>query len=195
MPFGAAHRFTPQEAAALTGVKLQRLQNALTERQLGRSFRAGADGRRRIDLPGMMTFAAMERMPHVRVAPEALYRAFKRTGGLPRGPVEIDDAVVIDAPRLLAQVVSNLALYERAQALIVSDPTVMGGVPVIKGTRIPARTLHARVKGGDPVDTILAEYPYLDRQMLDAAVFYVEANPARGRPPATKKAIHPPARR
>lgn len=57
---------------------------------------------------------------------------------------------------------------------IVSDPAVMGGVPVVEGTRLPARMLHARVQGGDTIETILEEYPYLDREAVEAAVRYME---------------------
>ena len=187
MTFAATRRFTPQEAAALTGVRLQHLQNALTERRVG-GLRLDADGRRGIDLPAMMAFAALERMPNIRVAPETLYRAFRRTKGFPNATVEIDEAVTIDAPRLLAPVLRNLELYERAHALVTRDPSVMGGLPVVKGTRIPARTLHARLAGGDTVEMILEDYPYLDRETIEAAALYAQANPTRGRPPAAKSA-------
>ena len=53
---------------------------------------------------------------------------------------------------------------------------------VVKGTRIPARTLHARIKGGESVDAILEDYPYLDREAIEAAALFSDANPARGRP-------------
>ena len=62
---------------------------------------------------------------------------------------------------------------------IVSDPTVMGGVPVVKGTRLPARMLHARFRGGDTMESILGDYPYLDREAVEAAVLYIETTPTR----------------
>ena len=177
----ADRRYTPQEAAALSGVRLQRIQNAITDGLIGRAFARAKDGRRRIDLPAVLTFAAVDRLGKVRVEPKALYKAFRKSG-LPRGPVAVTEAVTIDAPRLLAPVVRKVKLYETARARIVSDPAVMGGLPVVKGTRIPARTLHARLKGGETLDSILADYPYLDRETVEAAYLYVEANPRRGRP-------------
>jgi uncharacterized protein (DUF433 family) len=181
-----ARTYTPQEAAAIAGVRLQRIQNAITERQLRGAFRTARDGRRRLDLPAILTFAAADRMEKVRIEPAVLYAAFKKVG-LPGGPVAVTETVTIDAPRLLAPVVRNIELYERARERIVSDPAVMGGIPVVKGTRLPARTLHARVKGGEMIDTILADYPYLDRETLEAAVLYAEANPERGRPRSRPK--------
>src|SRR5688500_8455651 len=103
-----AARYTPQEAAALAGVRLQRIQNAITDRQLGRAFRLGPDGRRRIDLPALLTFAVIDRLDKVRVEPSALYRRLREAGSVPQAPVAITDAVTIDAPKLLAAVAHNL---------------------------------------------------------------------------------------
>ena len=181
-----APTYTPQEAAALAGVRLQRIQNAITDRQLRGGFRRARDGRRRLDLPAVLTFAAVNRLENVHVDLALLYAAFKKTG-VPTGSLAITDMVTIDAGRLLEPVLRNLDLYERAKERIICDRKVMGGVPVVKGTRIPARMLHARIKGGDSVEGILDDYPYLDRDAIDAAVLYVEANPARGRPAAAKR--------
>lgn len=176
-----ARRYTPQEAAALAGVRLQSIQNAITDRQLGRAFAVGSDGRRRVDLAAVLTFAAVDRLDKVHIEPATLYQAFRKAG-LPHGLVPVTEAVTIDAPRLLGNVVRNVELYDRARERIVSDPAIMSGVPVVKGTRIPARTLHARIKGGDTIEAILEDYPYLDCEAIDAAVLFIDANPVRGRP-------------
>jgi uncharacterized protein (DUF433 family) len=39
---------------------------------------------------------------------------------------------------------------------IVSDPDILGGMPVIKGTRLPVYDLAASVRAGIPRDRILA---------------------------------------
>ena len=142
----ADRRYTPQEAAALSGVRLQRIQNAITDGLIGRAFTRARDGRRRIDLPAVLTFAAVDRLGKVRIEPKALYKAFRKSG-LPRGPVAVTEAVTIDAPRLLAPVMRKVKLYETARARIVSDPAVMGGLPVVKGTRIPCSHAPCPAKG------------------------------------------------
>lgn len=182
MSRSADRRYTPQEVAALAGLRLQLVQNAITERKLGRTFKPDADGRRRVDLPALLAFATATRLGGIRIPPASLYRTFRRLDGLPRGPVEISPSLSLDAPKLLAPVLRNLELYETGRKRIVGDPAVMGGLPTIKGTRVPARTLHARIKGGDSIDSILDDYPYLDRETVEAAFLYVEANPERGRP-------------
>ncbi|HLY55082.1 MAG TPA: DUF433 domain-containing protein [Stellaceae bacterium] len=176
-----SRRYTPQEAAALAGVRLQRIQNAITAGRLGRRFAVASTGRRRIDLAAVLTFATAHRLGKVRIEPATLYRAFRKAG-LPHGPVPVTDSVTIDAARLIGPVVRNVELYETARKRIVSDPAIMGGVPIVKGTRIPARTLHARIEGGDSIGSVLEDYPYLDRDTVEAAVLFVAANPARGRP-------------
>lgn len=59
---------------------------------------------------------------------------------------------------------------------ITSDPEILGGTPVIKGTRVPVYDLAASVKAGIPRDRILAAYPTIQEHHLDLAVAYAEAN-------------------
>ena len=63
---------------------------------------------------------------------------------------------------------TDQALLER----ITINPTVMAGKPVIRGTRIPAEMLVRMVAQGISFDAILAEYPHLERQDIQAALLY-----------------------
>jgi uncharacterized protein (DUF433 family) len=63
---------------------------------------------------------------------------------------------------------------------IVSDPEILGGMPVIRSTRVLIRDLAASVKAGIPRDRILAVYPTIKEHHLDLAVAYAEANPLPG---------------
>jgi uncharacterized protein (DUF433 family) len=60
---------------------------------------------------------------------------------------------------------------------IISDPEILWGMPVIKGTRVPVYDLAASVNAGIPRERILAAYPTIQEQHLDLAVAYAEANP------------------
>jgi uncharacterized protein (DUF433 family) len=60
---------------------------------------------------------------------------------------------------------------------IISDPEILGGMPVIKGTRVPVYDLAASVRAGIPRDRILAAYPTIKEHHLELAVAYAEANP------------------
>ena len=53
-------------------------------------------------------------------------------------------------------------------AEIVSDPTVMGGTPVVRGTRIPAATIVAYLDAGHSDREIFEDYPSLPVDGIDA---------------------------
>lgn len=52
------------------------------------------------------------------------------------------------------------------------NPEVCGGKPVIRGTRIMVRNILGMVAGGYTVDQILATYPDLTREDVNAALEY-----------------------
>ncbi len=49
---------------------------------------------------------------------------------------------------------------------IVSDPDILGGLPVIKGTRIPAGLVLSLLKRGYSINLIATEYPSLSTQKI-----------------------------
>lgn len=48
------------------------------------------------------------------------------------------------------------------------NPDILGGTPVIKGTRIPASLVFDLISRGYPMDTIQSEYPSLTKKKLSA---------------------------
>lgn len=65
---------------------------------------------------------------------------------------------------------------------IVSDEAILGGTPVIRGSRMTVYSVLGRVKAGDTLDEIAEENPDIRREALEAALLYAKANPLRGRP-------------
>ncbi len=55
---------------------------------------------------------------------------------------------------------------------ISSDPEILHGKPCIKGTRIPVFLLVGLVAGGEPIDTILQDYPSVTKDDITAALRY-----------------------
>jgi len=55
---------------------------------------------------------------------------------------------------------------------IVVDPKIMGGKPVIKGTRIPVYFILELLSNGWSIDDILREYPHLSREDVLTAIRY-----------------------
>jgi len=132
----SADRFTPQEVAALVGVPLRRVQNAMTFRRIPGGASRG--GRREVDLPGLLAFATVARLGRdIVVKPTSLYGRFRRMG-MPRRSFEIGPGVTAQTRAVLGPILDRLDLYRRARGgMIVSDPDIMGGAPVVKGTRLP----------------------------------------------------------
>lgn len=53
---------------------------------------------------------------------------------------------------------------------ITIDPTVCHGKPVIRSLRYPVESLLEYLAGGDSFDDVLAEFPDLEREDLQACI-------------------------
>ena len=53
---------------------------------------------------------------------------------------------------------------------ITATPDIMGGAPVIKGTRIPMEVILHRLKEGYPIEAIHAMYEWVDIKTLEGAI-------------------------
>ncbi|HZC96728.1 MAG TPA: DUF433 domain-containing protein [Bradyrhizobium sp.] len=60
------------------------------------------------------------------------------------------------------------------KAEVVSDPSIMSGDPVVKGTRVPAETIVAYLRGGHTVREIFEDYPSLPVDGIDAVIRWAE---------------------
>lgn len=56
--------------------------------------------------------------------------------------------------------------------LVESNPKIMFGKPVIKGTRITVELILGKIADGETVDAILSSYPHLTREQVLACVDY-----------------------
>ena len=50
--------------------------------------------------------------------------------------------------------------------IIESNPDILGGKPIIKGTRIPVALIYELIGLNYSIDQILKEYPHLDRNII-----------------------------
>ena len=74
------------------------------------------------------------------------------------------------------------------QQHIVTDPHICGGQPVFRGTRVLLRTVLGYLAHGEPVETILKDFPTLSREHVRAAIAFAAASagedlPSPGFPP------------
>ncbi|MDP9348389.1 MAG: DUF433 domain-containing protein, partial [Gemmatimonadota bacterium] len=76
----------------------------------------------------------------------------------------------------------QMALIEQARSLVVTDPEVRAGEPVVRGTRIPVHMLGDLAEQGASREELLEDYPALTPEALDATLLYARMYPRRGRP-------------
>jgi uncharacterized protein (DUF433 family) len=124
----------------------------------------------------------------VRLLPIAARRAIAKK--IESSP-EIDSVFLMEGSAVVIQVKSvrleldhELARLRRVESLIVSDPEIMRGSPVYRGTRIPVDLIASMLSQGASAEEILAGYPALDKEKVELAPLYVQAFPRRGRPSA-----------
>jgi len=177
----SATSYTPQEAAAVSGARVAAIQKAITARKIP-TRPVGPTKRRQLDETALLAFALAEALPEaLHLSPGDAYALLRGTDrGV--GELMIGEVVRIDTARVLAATRRRLQLYDRAREIIVSDPVIMGGAPTIRGTRITTWSILGRLEDGDSVETVLEDYPYLDREAVEAAALHARANPPRGRP-------------
>ena len=55
-------------------------------------------------------------------------------------------------------------------SLIVSDPEILGGIPVFAGTRVPVKNLMDYLKANHPLNDFLDDFPTVKRQQALAVL-------------------------
>jgi uncharacterized protein (DUF433 family) len=103
-------------------------------------------------------------------------------------------ALVIQVKSARKDVERELKRLRKAQRMAVSDPEIMGGTPVYRGTRVPVDMVAAMLAQGASTQEILEGYPSLNQEQVDLAPLYVAAFRRRGRPArrpwAKQKPLH-----
>jgi uncharacterized protein (DUF433 family) len=187
--------FTPAEAAVLTCLSLKAVNNAIDRKAIptvpGR--RAGQatrllDGRALISL-------ALERRLVDRFAPDLRRAVFDALAAEPRDRITLDGGLLtIDLREPRRELAGALRALRRARALVVSDPEILGGDPVFRGTRIPVHLIATLLAQGTTDADLHAAYPRLTAAMVKSAPLYAAAYPLRGRPRAQPWHGKPPVR-
>ena len=82
----------------------------------------------------------------------------------------------------------------RARALVISDPDILGGDPVFRGTRVPVHLIAMLLGQGSTEAELLEAYPRLTAEMAQLAPIYASAYPLRGRSRSQPWHDQPPVR-
>jgi uncharacterized protein (DUF433 family) len=191
----AVDMLKPTEAAVVARVALRDVNRAIDERILPEGFFSVDDGRRvaavactliAFYFDSAKRLTSDERLFAIREAGVRLRKLHIRTRALVSLAEEDwivrDDFISIDLSPFVKRTNERMERLVAARDAVVSDPEVLGGAPVLRGTRVPAHDVAASVAAGLPMDRILAAYPSLDAAKVELATIYAEANPPRGRP-------------
>lgn len=184
-------KLSPREVAELSGAPRRVVEKAIEEGVLRvSSFRARGPARRtrRMLAPDAVAYAALMTKLDIRLSATQKKRLLARLARLRAGDfrtarVEVAPAVEVDVGRLIGDLMDRAEQYRTSRdAWIVIDEKIMGGTPIIRGTRITVYSVLGRVQHGDGVDDILADNPDLPREAIEAAIIYARTHPLIGRP-------------
>jgi uncharacterized protein (DUF433 family) len=189
--------YTPAQASAVTNLPLPAVHKLIERRLIRpRRRRTGRSIQRMLSREQVL-YLRLE-AEGVRLLPLAARRAIAKK--IESSP-EIDAVILTEGSALIIQVKSvrmkldqDLRRLQRAENMIVSDPEIMRGTPVYRGTRIPVGLIADMLIQGAKPEEILEGYPALDRESVELAPLYVQAFPRRGRPASRPWAKRKPAR-
>jgi uncharacterized protein (DUF433 family) len=80
-----------------------------------------------------------------------------------------DDFLTIDLSRFRKDVDDRRNRLRAAQECVISDPEILGGALVVRGTRVPVYHVATSLAAGAPMERILAAYPSLNREQVELA--------------------------
>ncbi|TWB53089.1 uncharacterized protein (DUF433 family) [Rhizobium sp. ERR 922] len=183
----------PTEAALVSRVSLRDVNRAIDERILPEAFVSVDNGRH--VLAGACSFISFYFETAKRLTSEERLFAIRTVGPKLTRSRELawaallredwtvrDEFLTIDLRPFLKSTSERMSDLEAARKVVSSSPDVLGGTPVIGGTRVPVYDVAASLAAGHSIERILEAYPSVDAERVRLAAIYAEANPLRGRP-------------
>ena len=177
--------YTPAQAAAITGLPLAAVHKAIDNRLIRpRTARSGATVRRLLSKEQLI-YLQLE-AEGLRLLPVGTRReiaeSIQRSPKTKKLPVANGTALLIEIGAARRAVENGLKQLARTEEMVVSDPEIMRGTPVFKGTRIPVDLVADMLAQGATVEEILEGYPTLSRENIAIAPLFMRAFPRQGRP-------------
>jgi len=188
MVMAAARRnevYTPSQVSAATGLPLPAVHKAIEHRLIRPlRIREGSVVRRLLS-KSQVLYLVLE-AKGLRVLPLATRRkiakAIERDPSVDTMAISKESVILIQLSWVRKEVLAGLHRLAEAERMVDTDPELMHGAPVYRGTRIPVHAIADMLSQGATVDGILEGYPALTREKVMLAPFYVKAFPRRGRP-------------
>ncbi len=177
--------FTPAQASAVANLPLRTVHKLIERRLIRPRLRRIGRSLQRMLTREQLLYLRLE-AKGVRLLPMAARRSIAKK--IEKSPkvdlicVTEDSVLVIEVKSTRQELERDLKKLQRADDMIVSDPDVMRGSPVYRGTRIPVQLVADMLSQGATPEEIVQGYPSLDKEKVALAPFYVQAFPRRGRP-------------
>jgi uncharacterized protein (DUF433 family) len=189
--------YTPAEASAVAKLSLKAVHKLIDGRLIHPQRSGNGNQTQRLLSAEHLVYLRLE-AEGVRLLPlqsrREVARAIESAPGVDMVAVSGGSALIVQVKSARREVERELKRLRKAEQMVVSDPEILGGSPVYKGTRIPVDLVAAMTAQGASVEEILEGYPALSREQVELAPLYVAAFPRRGRPArrpwAKQKPIH-----
>ena len=189
--------YTPSQVSAVTGLPLPAVHKAIEYKLIHPKRVRGGRFAQRLLSKSQMLYLRME-AKGLKSLPLAtrrqVARALERNPGIDALALLEGGVIVIQFKSARKEVITGLRRLDQAIRIVTSDPEIMGGAPVYKGTRIPVQSIAEMLSQGATVTEILEGYPALTREKVELAPMYVTAFPRKGRPAIYPWAIRRPRR-
>jgi uncharacterized protein (DUF433 family) len=171
--------FTPAEAAVLSRLSLKAINNAIDKKTVVAQRRGGA---RVLDKQALV-YLALEKDLSRHTTRTFRRRLFAEIASAPGRRVVTVGALKLDLRAPRREIKQRIGELRRANRLVVTDPEIMGGQPVFRGTRVPVHLISERLRQGETRDRLREDFPRITDEMIQLAPIYAAAHPLRGRPP------------
>jgi uncharacterized protein (DUF433 family) len=179
---------TRNEIAEISGVSISAVNKAL-EQRVARALR-----RRGRTLLAADEAAALALLSELPVSLSIKLKRDVRNWIVHRNPAKAEEFELSRALRVAmtpnaADVAKRAFDYVHLRDKYVEvDPGKQGGTPVVRGTRVPVRTLAQLVEGGESREVLREDYPHIPEEAYEVAVLWARGNPRRGRPAGRSRA-------
>jgi uncharacterized protein (DUF433 family) len=178
LPLPALHKAIEYKLIRPRRVREGRLVHRLLSRSQAVYLRMEAEGLRSLPLAARRQVA----------------RAVEQDPGIDAMFVSGGSVILIQCKSARKEVDTGLRRLAAAKRMAQSDPEIMRGAPVYRGTRIPVHAIAGMLSRGATVAEILEGYPALTREKVELAPMYAKAFPLKGRPAMRSWAKRPPRR-
>lgn len=195
-------RITPNEAAWLAELPTKTVNATMDRGEVGkgarRRKRAASTRQPRSLAPADVVYLALRNQVATLLSAEAKtefyeqlakrhWAALTRGGRVSEPPPKVEitfagGTLRIEFSSVFRRLAKRWQALRDAESLVVSDPDIRGGEPVIRGTRVPVYLIADLVRQGAGLKELLEDYPSLSASHVRSALAYAQTHPKRGRP-------------